>query len=111
MKGRDTVPALCFPKRLGDYAAPTGFARRLFRRAAAFLWMSPFRAALSSSCTASVFTSGDASGAAAFLSAVRSAERWERLRMAAARDFRMFFFAEAILGTKLSRYSRLMGAI
>jgi hypothetical protein len=33
------------------------------------------------------------------------------LRMAAARDFRMFFFAEAILGTKLSRYSRLMGAI
>jgi hypothetical protein len=44
-----------------------------------------------------------ASVAAAFLSAVRSVERWARLRMAAARDFRMFFFAEAIFGTKLSR--------
>ncbi len=31
--------------------------------------------------------------------------------MAAARDFRMFFFAEAILGTKLSRWARLVGAI
>src|SRR3954468_22318367 len=65
--------------------------------------MSPLRAARSSSCTARVFTSGVASAATAFLSAVRSAERWARLRMAAARDFRMFFFAEAILGTKLSR--------
>src|SRR5665647_1269297 len=62
--------------------------------------MSPFRAARSSSTTASVFTSGVASVATAFLSAVRSAERWARLRMAAARDFRMFFFAEAIFGTK-----------
>jgi hypothetical protein len=33
------------------------------------------------------------------LTAVRSADLWARLRMAAARDFRMFFFAEARLGT------------
>ena len=40
---------------------------------------------------------------AAFLSAVRSAERCARLRTAAARDFRMFFFADSIFGTaKLS---------
>jgi hypothetical protein len=31
-------------------------------------------------------------------------ERWARLRTVAARDFRMFFFADAIFGTKtLSR--------
>jgi hypothetical protein len=33
------------------------------------------------------------------LTAVRSADLWARLRIAAARDFRMFFFAEARLGT------------
>jgi hypothetical protein len=33
------------------------------------------------------------------LSAVRSAERCARLRTAAARDFRMFFLAEAMFGT------------
>jgi hypothetical protein len=35
----------------------------------------------------------------AFLAAVRSAARCARLRTAAARDLRMFFLAEAILGT------------
>jgi hypothetical protein len=33
------------------------------------------------------------------LSAVRSAERCARLRTVAARDFLMFFFADAIFGT------------
>ena len=44
-------------------------------------------------------------GALAFLSAVRSAERWARLRTVAARDFRMFFLADAIFGTKVSKNS------
>jgi len=35
----------------------------------------------------------------AFLRAVRSAERCARLRTAAARDFRMFFLADAMFGT------------
>ena len=47
-------------------------------------------------------SSAVASGLRAFLSAVRSAERWARLRTAAARDFRMFFLADAIFGTKSS---------
>jgi hypothetical protein len=34
------------------------------------------------------------------LSAVRNAERCARLRTVAARDLRMFFFADAIFGTK-----------
>jgi hypothetical protein len=34
------------------------------------------------------------------LSAVRKAERCARLRTVAARDLRMFFLADAILGTK-----------
>jgi hypothetical protein len=37
----------------------------------------------------------------AFLTAVRSAARWARLRTSAARDLRMFFLADAILGTIL----------
>src|SRR5688572_17473587 len=45
-------------------------------------------------------SSAVAVGALAFLSAVRSAERCARLRTVAARDFRMFFFADAIFGTK-----------
>src|SRR5215218_5909449 len=49
-------------------------------------------------------SSAVAVGALAFLSAVRSAERCARLRTVAARVFRMFFFADAIFGTrKLSR--------
>ena len=43
---------------------------------------------------------GVASGAFAFLSAVRSAERCARLRTVAARDLRMFFLADAMFGTK-----------
>ena len=35
----------------------------------------------------------------AFLSAVRRADRWARLRTVAARDLRMFFSAERIFGT------------
>ena len=34
------------------------------------------------------------------MSAVRRAERCARLRTVAARDLRMFFFADAIFGTK-----------
>ena len=52
--------------------------------------------------TACNFTSADAPAAFAFLSAVRNAERCARLRTVAARDLRMFFFADAIFGTKTS---------
>jgi hypothetical protein len=48
--------------------------------------------------TADSLSSADPADDARF-SAVRSAERWARFRIAAARDFRMFFFAEAIFGT------------
>jgi hypothetical protein len=69
-------------------------------RAALFLWISPLRAARSSRLTADTATSGVAPSARAFLSAVRRADRCARLRTAAARDFRMFFLAEAMFGTK-----------
>jgi hypothetical protein len=50
-------------------------------------------------------SSAEAVGAFAFLSAVRSAERCARLRAVAARDFRMFFLADAMFGTKnLQKY-------
>ena len=46
----------------------------------------------------------------AFLSAVRSVERWARLRAVAARVFRMFFFADAMFGTKgLQKFSNARG--
>ena len=67
-----------------------------------FLCTSPLRAARSSSVTAAARSSAVAVGALAFLSAVRSAERCARLRTVAARVFRMFFFADAIFGTKRS---------
>lgn len=73
------------------------FASLLLWRAAAFRWISPFREARSSSFTAANFSS--AVPADARLRAVRSADFWARLRTAAARDFRMFFFAEARFGT------------
>ena len=72
----------------------------LLFRAALFRWMSPFRAARSSSFAAASLTSAVASGAFAFFSAVRRAERCARLRTVAARDLRMFFLADAIFGTK-----------
>ena len=62
--------------------------------------MSPLRAARSSSFAAASLTSAVASGAFAFFNAVRRAERCARLRTVAARDLRMFFFADAIFGTK-----------
>jgi hypothetical protein len=73
------------------------FAILLLWRAAAFRWINPFRDARSSSFTAANLSS--ALPADARLRAVRSADFWARLRMAAARDFRMFFFAEARFGT------------
>lgn len=73
---------------------------RDFWRAAVFRWISPLRAARSSRLAASRRVADSAPGALAFLSAVRSAARCERLRAVAARAFRMFFFADAILGTK-----------
>ena len=62
--------------------------------------MRPLRAARSSSLVAVALISAVASGPFAFLSAVRRAERCARLRTVAARDLRMFFFADAIFGTK-----------
>jgi hypothetical protein len=73
--------------------------------------MIPFRAARSSSLTAWSFASTDAPGAWAFLRAVRSAERCARLRTVAARDLRMFFFAEAIFGTKSPELKYTKGAL
>src|SRR5947207_5235558 len=75
----------------------TALARRLLWRAAAFLWIKPLRDARSSNLTAAVLSSGVPADAR--LSAVRSADFCARLRMAAARDFRMFFLAEARFGT------------
>jgi len=74
------------------------FASRLLCLAAAFLWISPFRDARSRSFTAASLSSALPPADARFR-AVRSADLWARFRIAAARDFRMFFFAEAILGT------------
>lgn len=79
-------------------AAVARFASLLLWRAAAFLWIRPLRAARSSVVTASARASAVASLATAFLRAVRSAERCARLRACAARDFRIFFFAEAMFG-------------
>ncbi len=76
------------------------FATWLLCRAALFGWIKPFRAARSSNAVAAFFTAGVEPGALAFFTAVRSAARCARLRTAAARDLRMFFLAEAILGTK-----------
>ena len=74
-------------------------ASALFRRAAVFRWMRPLRAARSRSFTAANFAALLAPGAAAFLTAVRNAARWARLRTVAARVLRMFFLADAIFGT------------
>jgi hypothetical protein len=78
------------------------FARAilLLWRAAVFLWIKPLRAARSRSLVAASLDSAEACGSFAFLSAVRRAERCARLRTVAARDLRMFFLPDAILGTK-----------
>lgn len=86
---------LCFSNRAYFAAA---FASRLLCRAAAFLWISPLRDARSSSLTAASRSSALLPEEARF-SAVRSADLWARFLIAAERDFRMFFFADAILGT------------
>ena len=78
----------------------------LLLRAALLGWIKPFRAARSSKRVALSLISAVAPGAFAFFSAVRSAERCARLRTVAARDLRMFFFADAIFGTdKLQKAS------
>ena len=82
--------------RLCSYFA--AFARRLLCLAAAFLWISPLREARSRSLTAANLSSAFPAEEAR-LRAVRRADLCARFRIAAARDFRMFFFAEAILGT------------
>ena len=64
--------------------------------------MSPLRAARSRRLTAASLSAAVDPGVLAFLSAVRSAERCARLRRLAARDFLMFFFADAIFGTPKS---------
>ncbi len=78
------------------------FANFDFCRAAAFLWISPFRAARSRSCVAFRRSTGDDSVVPAVFIAVRSAARCARLRTVAARVLRMFFFADAILGTDVT---------
>jgi hypothetical protein len=75
----------------------TESSRPLYR-AAALRWISPFRADRSSSWIARFLSAADASGVVAFFKAVRSVERWARLRAAAAMDFRWCLAAEAILG-------------
>ena len=85
------------------------FATLLLWRAALFGWISPFRAARSSSLVAAFFASGVEPATLAFLTAVRNAARCARLRTAAARDLRMFFLADAILGTKRSLDLGLFG--
>ena len=94
------APPARFVVRGSPQAVATAFVRWLFCRAARFLCTSPLRAARSSRLMAADRSSAVAVGALAFLSAVRSAERCARLRTVAARDFRMFFFADAIFGTK-----------
>ncbi len=79
-------------------SAAYAFAKWLFCRAAAFLWISPFRAARSSNLTAARRSSALAEGAFAFFNAVRNAERWARLRAVAARVLRIFFFADSMFG-------------
>src|SRR3982074_1793706 len=99
VKKKEAPRGASFDLPLPAYFA--AFASRLLCRAAAFLWISPLRDARSRSLTAaslsSAFPAEDAR-----LSAVRRADLCARFRIAAARDFRMFFFAEAILGTNRS---------
>src|SRR5690606_18520660 len=64
--------------------------------------MSPLRAARSSRVIAWRRCSSVASGALARLRAVRSAERPARLRIVAARAFRMSFLADLIFGKSIS---------
>lgn len=71
-------------------------------RAALLRWMSPLRAARSSRLTAIFLSASEAVGDLAFFTAVRRVARCARLRTAAARDFRIFFFADAILGTNVT---------
>jgi len=96
--------AFCFA--LGRGQRDALFAMWLFRRAAALRWIKPFRAARSSNWTARLRWASVASVVLAFLTAVRSSERCARLRTAAARDLRMFFFAESIRGTWVSDSAR-----
>ena len=104
------VPPLSRTGPRGAYAA-VFFASRLLWRAAAFLWISPLAAARSSIRIAFWRSSALEPSAWAFFSAVRSADRWARLRTFAARDFRMFFFAEAMFGTtELSKVAMMVRA-
>ena len=52
------------------------------------------------------FSAGEAEEVVAFLSAERSAERWARFRIAAARDFRRCLAADAILGKENSSWAK-----
>ena len=97
--GISAIPAPFCPKRL-TYATLLSLAILLFCRAAVLGWISPLRAERSSSDTAVKRSPAAAVAVLAFLTAVRNAERWARLRMAAARDFRRSFFADLIFGTE-----------
>src|SRR5205809_962979 len=96
------VDELAFLKSVteDDHNAPS--AKRALCRAALFLWISPRRAARSSTRTAVRYASCAAAADVAArtrLTAVRSAERCARLWMACARPCRIAFFADLILGT------------
>src|SRR5213592_4073618 len=79
----------------------TSVARRDFCRAALFLWISPLRAARSSTRAASAYATAAASAVAAARTcfrAVRRDERCARLRMVRARAWRIAFLADLIFG-------------
>src|SRR5207249_6412524 len=109
--GRDVAYADAFSLSLF-----TSAARRDFCRAALFLWMSPLRAARSRTLAARAYAAAAASAVAAArtcFSAVRSDERWARLRMVRVRAWRIAFFADLIFGMarkvdgKLRRVKRI----
>ena len=79
-----------------------GFATCDLWRAALLRWMSPLprRPVEEAGGRPSSQQEDVAAADLALLSAVRSDARCARLRTAAARDLRMFFFADAIFGTK-----------
>src|SRR5690348_3523662 len=80
----------------------TTAAKRLLCRAALFGCIRCFRAARSSSCAAARYAASACSAVVAArtpFNAVRSAERWARLRTWRLRPWRIAFLADSILGT------------
>ena len=93
--GLTLSPDSCFLSPVSYFF--TASSRPLYR-AAALRWMRPFRAERSSNWIARFLSEGEAPAVLAFFRAVRSEDRWARLRAAAATDFRWCLAADAILG-------------